>query len=147
MQQRHAIQMLAFDTGTLSTVIVCFVEQMLDQGTKNKQLVKDHIAEKMFVQKSDHWTPLLVDQTDQTDTRPDTSTICHVRCTLAHANGYVFQQQRDGSSWHSMQQDSQKNTGKCCGAKQGCTQRMWKTHCCNEAALRWPVSLSLNKHS
>jgi len=39
-----------------------------------------------------------VDQTDQTDsiwypsdTRPDTSPIYHIRCTLAHANSHVFQ--------------------------------------------------------
>jgi len=40
-----------------------------------------------------------VDQTDQTDTiwyptdtRHDTSPICHIRCTFAHTNSHIFQQ-------------------------------------------------------
>ena len=58
----------------------------------------DSIAEKQFANKSDDQTPLLMDQMDQTgtiwcptDTRLDTSPICHIRCTFAHTNGHVFQ--------------------------------------------------------
>jgi len=69
-------------------------------GLKHKQPLpaKEHAAEKQFAETSDHWTLLLVDQMDQTDTiwcptdtRHDTSAICHIGCTFAHTNGNIFQ--------------------------------------------------------
>ena len=46
-----------------------------------------------------------MDQTDQTDTiwyptdtRHDTSPICHIRCTFAHTNSHIFQQVEVGEA-------------------------------------------------
>jgi len=75
-------------------VCVCLTGKVVGLKHKEPLQAKDHTAEKQFAKTSDHWTLLLMDQMDQgdpTDTGLDTSPICHIRCTFAHANGHVFQ--------------------------------------------------------
>ena len=70
-------------------------------GLKHKEPppAKDHTVEKQFTKMRDHQTLLLMDQMDQndtiwypTDTRLDTSPICHIRCAFAHTISNDFQQ-------------------------------------------------------
>jgi len=114
-------------------------------GLKRKELAPaDHtVVEKQFTKWSDHWTPLWWFKqitTDTiwypTDTRHDTSPICHIGCTFAHANSHVFQQEWTSNllvvagcnmEWLTQEPASRQLTSKCC-TQQCC---LWLKNWCH----------------